>query len=833
MISIGTLARMRLKILGGGVALLALAAALMMGAQPAEAQAGVSTGTLVEGETVVCILEQGGGTYHTCKVTVPGTGTIAVSASDPAGKSGIVASTPTESNREISFVRSTVVESGNDAKIGIATWTITNTPASGSAVTYKVEVRTYPSGDRPQGVPTGLWPPRGDGKVFNIDFVGDSDGVVPAGKNVVLKVTRTGATLEDRAMRFRVKSVSISGLSLRVVEWLYYEDNTYTRNNEMDPDTDPDVRVFVKDIGQVYDETFTVIDEQNAITGFPSFSGDLIENIAAMRNQCWVRTDGYALCDDPGTKSRGDVGTDVVALEIVIPPSATPGTYTVTVTGYKSLKDRTVVTETRTLTVGSAPSVTTVSFGPSAPRRAVTGDTDTTPADGYADDASLAESTTIATGETTELTLSLQSALNKPPEAGTVSSIFVTTTNGTLSTESIGKVTKRAQTANCKTQNASSCEIDLKPLKDSGGALPAKIRVQLKAPTTPGKATVSATVIAGGKVHQPEPVTVTFTGPPKSLSLGEAPSTVLGYDVGKDQASDYDAAKAPDRGADARDQITFMVKATDGAAGAGNEVKTPTLTVAVHDGSGSLVSKGKYQTTQSGTLMNMLLLDIDASASAPLKPGEYKLTVTSGALKAEGMFRVAGDAAMMELALEPMSADTFGQEVTATATVTDAEGNAVADGTPVTFRVSDFRGDSDSVAVLDTTGAMLSKDGEAMATLTVVGAGNAVVRATTSKAGGGTLLKTAVLVSRAGAPAAADDDDPLDCLSELSGFSVWTCTGETTASEIFTVVSGRGASAVHLWNGSAWIRYSVVNGAMVPGSRDFPVGRNDVIYISN
>ena len=498
-----------------------------------------------------------------------------------------------------------------------------------------------------------------------------------------------------------------------------------------------------------------------------------------------------------------------------------------------------MVTETRTLTVGPPPTVTTVAFGPSAPRRVVTGDTDEkgggtdgSSADGYADDASKAELTSIPTGGTTELTLSLQSALNKSPEANTVSSIFVTTTNGTLSTESIGPAnSKTAQTANCKTQNASSCEINLDDLKTSGGALPAKIRVQLKAPATPGTATVSATVIAGGKVHQPEPVMVTFTGPPKSLSMGEAPSTVLGYDVGKDQASDYNAATDPDRGADARDQITFMVKATDGAAGAGNEVKTPTLTAAVHDGSGSLVSSGKYQTTQSGTLMNMLLLDVDASAAAPLKPGEYKLTVTSGSLKAEGMFRVAGDAAMMELALEPMSADTFGQEVTATATVTDAEGNAVADGTPVTFRVSDFRGDSDSVAVLDTTGAMLTKGGEAMATLTVVGAGNAVVRATTDKAGGGSLLKTAVLVSRAGAPAGGEAG--LDCLSELSGFAVWTCAGGSTASELFELVSSRGATAIHLWNGSAWIRYSVVDGTMVPGSRDFPVGRNDVLYISN
>ena len=36
-----------------------------------------------------------------------------------------------------------------------------------------------------------------------------------------------------------------------------------------------------------------------------------------------------------------------------------------------------------------------------------------------------------------------------------------------------------------------------------------------------------------------------------------------------------------------------------------------------------------------------------------------------------------------------------------------------------------------------------------------------------------------------------------------------------------------------LWNGSAWVRYSVVDGTMVPGSSDFMVAENDILYISN
>ena len=87
---------------------------------------------------------------------------------------------------------------------------------------------------------------------------------------------------------------------------------------------------------------------------------------------------------------------------------------------------------------------------------------------------------------------------------------------------------------------------------------------------------------------------------------------------------------------------------------------------------------------------------------------------------------------------------------------------------------------------------------------------------------------------RSGQRSGSRDGDPnsLDCLSELSGFAVWTCGG-STASALFELVSARGATAVHLWNGSVWIRYSMVDGAMVPGSRDFTVGESDIIYISN
>ena len=78
-----------------------------------------------------------------------------------------------------------------------------------------------------------------------------------------------------------------------------------------------------------------------------------------------------------------------------------------------------------------------------------------------------------------------------------------------------------------------------------------------------------------------------------------------------------------------------------------------------------------------------------------------------------------------------------------------------------------------------------------------------------------------------------EEEASVSCLSELSGFATWSCGVEADASAIFDMVTGRGVSAIHLWNGSTWVRYSVVDDAMVPGSSDFMVTENDILYISN
>ena len=55
----------------------------------------------------------------------------------------------------------------------------------------------------------------------------------------------------------------------------------------------------------------------------------------------------------------------------------------------------------------------------------------------------------------------------------------------------------------------------------------------------------------------------------------------------------------------------------------------------------------------------------------------------------------------------------------------------------------------------------------------------------------------------------------------------------STASELFDLVAGHGATALHLWNGSALVRHSVVDGNEIPGSTDFMIDEDDILCISN
>ena len=84
-------------------------------------------------------------------------------------------------------------------------------------------------------------------------------------------------------------------------------------------------------------------------------------------------------------------------------------------------------------------------------------------------------------------------------------------------------------------------------------------------------------------------------------------------------------------------------------------------------------------------------------------------------------------------------------------------------------------------------------------------------------------------------PEAMPEPEPtgLDCLPSKVAFTHWNCETGTTAAALFELLQTRDVTAIHLWNTTSWVRYSLVDGAEVPGSSNFTIVEDDQLYISN
>jgi hypothetical protein len=337
-----------------------------------------------------------------------------------------------------------------------------------------------------------------------------------------------------------------------------------------------------------------------------------------------------------------------------------------------------------------------------------------------------------------------------------------------------------------------------------------------KSDKKPGSVDVYAILTGPAGAAVTSTVTLAFTGDASSLELG-GPTASMHNQMVETLVAEKDT--------DHRDVISFALGASDAG---GNDAVVPTVRTKITDPDGKTVSTTRIARAQGanavGTPNAKISLSSMGIATAPLAGGEYTLTVTSGDNSAEVTFFVAG--AADGIAIETASSSdpvALGSVVTVTANVSDGEAVPVADGTLVEFT-------SAGALELKGVGAVAgvkTKAGVASARFVVSkGSGLAAIIVSSGTASNSTAIS-------AGAAAEEVEAVSLDCLTETSGFSVYTCGVDSSASELFGLVSGRGATAVHLWNGSDWVRYSVVDGAMVPGSSDFTVTDNDILYISN
>ena len=433
-------------------------------------------------------------------------------------------------------------------------------------------------------------------------------------------------------------------------------------------------------------------------------------------------------------------------------------------------------------------------------------DPDNVNADGTAaDPKGSADSLTKPAGHTIHLVVQAENSLGKPSNDGDVSQVIV------FATGAGAKV------------NGEDNGFTFKEVKSDGGTVttpaPGAKQAFTVTKATPGTVTVRATVVGGGTDVRTNELELVFSGTAEEISLGEP----------TDQLEQQG------------DDIMVELTAVDGAGNKATIGTLQTTSIKVLDADGNTAknisaseaqkmdTKGTDAIGDDTPIDTVVVITIESSKTAKAASGTYTLEVKLGSKStATSDFTVVGDANSIEVTVTDSEPSAYGT-ITATATVLDENGEPVANETMVTF-------DSSEPKVLTKSGKKddkATKDGMATQLFTVTGPGTAVITASVNAvdvSGVTVITSTAGMVEPEAMP---EEEASVGCLSNLSGFSTWSCGVESSASEIFGLVSARGVTAIHLHNGTAWVRYSVVDGAMVPGSSDFMVTENDILYISN
>ena len=349
------------------------------------------------------------------------------------------------------------------------------------------------------------------------------------------------------------------------------------------------------------------------------------------------------------------------------------------------------------------------------------------------------------------------------------------------------------------------------------------VKVERVAPKNPGTVTVYALVIGSDGAPRSADVDVTFTGSAAAVVLGDGVS-VGKPDEGKNAKAEISLGANDAGGADAKlGTVLYSVKDMDGKAVSQSKVKAETST------KGSSTDK----VTDDNPNVKVVLVTVDDSAAEGTYTVEASLSGVADSTDMATVTVVGGAKTIVASAdnTNPMVGDFVEVE----AEVSDADGNPVADGVVVRFTAAGTAtvvavnaiSDSNSTATDANTEAGVAK------ALFYVSRGSGVTSILVTTRDADADPDKVSLIIGTEEEAMPEEEASVSCLSELSGFATWSCGVSADASEIFEMVSARGVSAIHLWNGSTWVRYSVVDDAMVPGSSDFMVTENDILYISN
>ena len=428
--------------------------------------------------------------------------------------------------------------------------------------------------------------------------------------------------------------------------------------------------------------------------------------------------------------------------------------------------------------------------------------------------------TIAASSKGTELRLAILNENGIASRLSAVSSITVFATGG-------GKLSGQG----CS--QASSCSISTSSgaLAGKAAAMPgavAAIDLTYDAPATPGPASVSAAVVGKDGASHEETLELVISGPAATLSAdGTVPR------VHSMMTADDD-----------RDMIKIPVSARDAN---GNAAMMPdNATATIRNPDGALLPSGSHsaevECEGEARLKCDVVVIVLADPSNPLASGAYTATVSGrGIADAELGFTVAGPTETVTLEL-PEQLGGLADSFDATARAADKGGVAVADGTWVIFSttatrdgtetvvvsrpvLSDHDGDADTARVR----AARTKDGAAVASATIISRGVAVLTASADGKSASVPVDTRI-------PSADSEAPRIDAASpggEVAAGShvIYRGGARSTAAEVLAL-GPEGANAVWLWNGRRWLRYSETEGEAPPGSEDFIVLPDDILWFS-
>lgn len=426
----------------------------------------------------------------------------------------------------------------------------------------------------------------------------------------------------------------------------------------------------------------------------------------------------------------------------------------------------------------------------------------------------------IERGEKTRLRLQILNENGKASGTGSVTSVTVTTT--------LGELTSLVENGACAAGRGKT--ICVLPASALTGDNSDELLLELAHPgAATGTATVWASVTgAEGESVLSNQLQINAAGPPTALAIAQPTAALLGYD--------------PTETADQRNTATLAVSASDAD---GNRASVPTTrysaTLTDPDGKAVALSGGSAKAEVVWPLREgdaedsaLTLRDGDpqarvtilAAAAEPLAAGEYTLELTAGQapnkLTATQTVVVAGGVAEVSLSADPAGEVQPETSITVTATVRDASGAPVVDGTPVSF--TEGTSGVNAVLVLLSPARQLTSGGQASITLRAVGRGNAYVRA---ESDGGVADLQSITVAAAPPP-------PLDnAIAALTtdAFSIWTGPRATTAAQLWPQLEG--VQQISKWDGQEWIRYGETAGQLNSGSIDFAVTTGTVLWLSS